>query len=153
MTNLDRIDKSILKAVQADGRISILDLSESVGLSPTPCARRLKNLEKNGIISGYHASIDEKKIGFGFSIFISIQLDKQIDGTLKSFESTISLFPEVVDCWLMTGNRDYLMRVAVEDLKEFEHFLTSKLNKVKGVASIESSIPLRQVKSSSSRKI
>mgnify|MGYP000217930971 FL=1 len=153
MTNLDRIDKSILKAVQSDGRISILDLSESVGLSPTPCARRLKNLEKNGIISGYHASIDEKKIGFGFSIFISIQLDKQIDGTLKSFESTISLFPEVVDCWLMTGNRDYLMRVAVEDLKEFEHFLTSKLNKVKGVASIESSIPLRQVKSGPSRKI
>jgi Lrp/AsnC family leucine-responsive transcriptional regulator len=153
MTNLDEIDKSILRTIQSNGRISTLDLSESVGLSATPCARRLKKLENEGVVCGYHALIDESKIGYGFSIFVSIQLDKQIDGTLKSFESAILLFPEVVDCWLMTGNRDYLMRIAVADLKEFEYFLTSKLTKVKGVASIESSIPVRQVKSGLARGV
>ncbi|NNC38107.1 MAG: Lrp/AsnC family transcriptional regulator [Acidimicrobiales bacterium] len=153
MTNLDEIDKSILRTIQSNGRISTLDLSESVGLSATPCGRRLKKLENEGVVCGYHALIDESKIGYGFSIFVSIQLDKQIDGTLKSFESAILLFPEVVDCWLMTGNRDYLMRIAVADLKEFEYFLTSKLTKVKGVASIESSIPVRQVKSGLARGV
>ena len=148
---MDDIDKSILRAVQKNGRLSVLDLSEQVGLSPTPCARRLKNLEKDEVVRGYHALLDEDKIGFGFSIFVSIQLEKQIDNALVAFETAILSFPEVVSCWLMTGNRDYLMRIAVADLREFEYFLTSKLTKVKGVASIESSIPIRQVKSGLSR--
>jgi len=126
----------------------MLELSESIGLSATPCARRVKRLEKEGVILGYRALLSEEKIGFGFSVFISVQLDKQIDDALQSFEKAILNFPEVMNCWLMTGNRDYLMRIAVADLKDFEYFLTSKLTKVPGVASIESSVPIRQVKSS-----
>jgi len=129
----------------------MLELSESIGLSATPCARRVKRLEKEGVILGYRALLSEEKIGFGFSVFISVQLDKQIDDALQSFEKAILNFPEVMNCWLMTGNRDYLMRIAVADLKDFEYFLTSKLTKVPGVASIESSVPIRQVKSSLSR--
>ncbi|MEM6650472.1 MAG: Lrp/AsnC family transcriptional regulator [Pseudomonadota bacterium] len=149
---MDRIDKAIIRALQSEGRISMLKLSDKVGLSPTPCARRLKNLEDEGIISGYHAVVDEQKTGYGFSVFVSIKLDKQIDQALKVFEDAILRYPEVVNCWLMTGNRDYLMRLAVADLSEFEYFLTSKLTKIEGIASIESSIPIRQVKSDLSRK-
>ncbi|MEM9989299.1 MAG: Lrp/AsnC family transcriptional regulator, partial [Pseudomonadota bacterium] len=117
---MDRIDKAIIRALQSEGRISMLKLSDKVGLSPTPCARRLKNLEDEGIISGYHAVVDEQKTGYGFSVFVSIKLDKQIDQALKVFEDAILRYPEVVNCWLMTGNRDYLMRLAVADLSEFE---------------------------------
>ena len=100
-----------------------------------------------GIIRGYASLIDEDALGFGVSVFVSVQLDKQVDDALASFEAAIQNFPEVVDCWLMTGNRDYLMRIATSDLKEFEQFLVGRLTKVPGVASIESSIPLRRVKS------
>jgi len=131
----------------------MLVLSERVGLSATPCARRVKKLEDNGAIQGYCALIDEAKIGFGVSVFVSIQLDRQVDEALKKFESAIALMPEIVDCWLMTGNRDYLMRIAVSDLKAFELFLTGKLTKIPGVASIESSIPIRQVKSGTFRTL
>ena len=117
-----------------------------MGLSATPCARRIKNLEEAEIITGYSANIDEAKLGYGFTVFVSVQLDSQIDDRLINFEKEINLLPEVMDCWLMTGNRDYLMRVAIADLIEFERFLTGRLTKVEGVASIESSIPIRRVK-------
>src|SRR5690606_9000904 len=107
ITSLDAIDRAILRELQRDGRISIQDLSEKVGLSPSPCARRVRNLEKSGIISGYHALVDEVRAGFSFSVFVSVKLDRQIDDTLKEFETAIRTYPEVVDCWLMTGNRDY----------------------------------------------
>ena len=143
---IDGIDGRILTALQRNGRLSQLELAEEVGLSPTPCARRVKKLEAGGFIRGYTALIDEEKLGFGFSIFVSVRLDKQIDDRLLTFEQAVARYPEVVDCWLMTGGFDYLLRVAVSDLHEFERFLTRKLTKVEGVASIESSIPLRRVK-------
>lgn len=150
-TKIDQIDRAILNALQIDGRLSMIELSEKVGLSPTPCSRRVKKLEDGGAITGYHAQIDEAKIGFGFSVFVSIQLERQLEDAMRSFEKAIAEYPEVVNCWLMTGNRDYLMRIAIPDLKGFELFLTSKLTKVSGIASIESSIPVRQVKSNTSR--
>ena len=150
---IDGIDSKILKALQRNGRLSQLELAEEVGLSPTPCARRVKKLETEGYIRGYTALIDEEKLGFGFSIFVSVRLDKQIDDRLLSFEQAVSRYPEVVDCWLMTGGFDYLLRVAVSDLHDFERFLTRKLTKIEGVASIESSIPLRRVKKSMARLI
>ena len=113
----------------------------------------MKKLETEGYIRGYTALIDEEKLGFGFSIFVSVRLDKQIDDRLLSFEQAVSRYPEVVDCWLMTGGFDYLLRVAVSDLHDFERFLTRKLTKIEGVASIESSIPLRRVKKSMARLI
>jgi Lrp/AsnC family leucine-responsive transcriptional regulator len=126
-------------------------LSEQIGLSPTPTARRVQRLETAGAITGYGARIDEAALGFDISVFVSVQLDKQIDDALEAFESAILQFPEVVDCWLMTGNRDYLMRVVTTNLRDFETFLVGKLTKVDGVASIESSIPLRRVKSAYAR--
>jgi len=148
---LDQIDHKILTELQADARLTHQELSERVGLSPTPCARRIRNLETSGVITGYSANIDESKLGFGFSVFVSVQLDRQIDDRLINFEREVSLLPQVMDCWLMTGNRDYLLRIAVADLLEFERFLTGRLTKVEGVASIESSIPIRRVKGQMAR--
>ncbi|EEE43921.1 Lrp/AsnC family transcriptional regulator [Roseibium alexandrii] len=148
---LDAFDIQILRELRKDGRISIQDLSERIGLSATPVARRLRQLEDQGIITGYCALIDEMKLGYEVSVFVSVQLDKQVDVTLDQFETAIQAFPEVVDCWLMTGNRDYLLRVATTGLAAFEAFLTGKLTKVPGVANIESSIPLRRVKSGVAR--
>lgn len=150
---MDALDLKILSALHADARLTHLQLSEKVGLSPTPCARRIKRLEADGIITGYSARIDEDRMGFGFSVFVSVRLDQQIDDRLKSFETEVRLFPEVVDCWLMTGSFDYLLRVAVRDLHEFEAFLTGRLTKLPGVASLESSIPIRRVKDQATRLV
>lgn len=149
--SIDDIDRAILRELQSNGRISVQELSQRVGLSASPCARRIRMLEESGIIAGYHALIDEAKAGFAFSVFVSVKLDKQVDDALTEFENAIRMHLEVVDCWLMTGNRDYLLRLAVRDISEFEYFLTGRLTKVPGVASIESSIPLRRVKSGVSR--
>ncbi|NNM01805.1 MAG: Lrp/AsnC family transcriptional regulator [Gammaproteobacteria bacterium] len=147
----DSIDRRILVELQRDGRLTNQELSERVGLSPSPCARRVKNLEAQGYIAGYSARIDEARMGFPFAVFISVKLDHQVDDRLVRFEEAIALYPEVVDCWLMTGSRDYLLRVAVADLNEFERFLTGRLTRIDGVASIESSIPIRRVKGQLSR--
>jgi|TARA_B110000305_G_C19371214_1_gene604579 Lrp/AsnC family leucine-responsive transcriptional regulator len=150
---LDAIDRRILGALQRDGRLTQIELADKVGLSPSPCARRVKRLESEGFIRGYSALIDEEKLGFGFSIFVSVRLDQQVDDRLVNFESAIRGCPEVVDCWLMTGSFDYLLRVSVSDLHEFERFLTANLTRIGGVASIESSIPLRRVKENAARLI
>lgn len=150
-TKVDAFDVKLLRALQLDGRVSINDLSERVGLSPTPVSRRVRNLESAGIITGYSAIIDEAALGYDVSVFVSVQLDKQVDEALARFEAAIAEFPEVVECWLMTGNRDYLLRIAATGLREFEQFLVGKLTKVNGVASIESSIPLRRVKTGMAR--
>ncbi|MCP4303323.1 MAG: Lrp/AsnC family transcriptional regulator, partial [bacterium] len=114
-------------------------------------ARRIRLLEQAGVIAGYRTLIDESRAGFPFSVFVSVKLAQQVDDALNAFEAAISNYPEVVDCWLMTGNRDYLLRVAVRDISAFEAFLTGRLTKIPAVASIESSIPLRRVKSGLAR--
>lgn len=150
-TTIDDFDRRILRELQRDGRLSIQELSDRIGLSPSPVSRRLKLLEEKGIIRGYAALIDEAALGYGVSVFVSVRLDRQVDDALVTFERAIAGFPEVVDCWLMTGNRDYLLRVSTSGLAEFEQFLTGRLTRVAGVASLESSIPLRRVKSGISR--
>lgn len=140
---LDQIDRSILAAVQADGRISNQALSEKVGLSPSPCLRRLRHLESVGLITGYVALIDPERLGLGVTAFIQIRLDQQGDRHLTMFEQTITDFPEVMECYLMTGSSDYQMRVVVEDLKAFEDFLRHKLTRVPGVSQITTSFALR----------
>lgn len=152
-TNLDSFDTDILHELQRNGRATINDIADKIGLSPSPVARRLRNLEKAGVISGYAALIDEAALGFEFSVFVSVKLDRQVDDALANFEAAVRSFPEVVDCWLMTGNRDYLLRIATRGPADFERFLTSKFTKVSGVASIESSIPLRRVKAGLSRTL
>jgi Lrp/AsnC family transcriptional regulator, leucine-responsive regulatory protein len=143
---LDKIDRAILRELQKNARISNQELSEKVGLSPSPCLRRLRRLEDEGFIAGYTVRLDEEKIGLPVAVFLSIKLDRQIDAQLTSFETEIMKHPEVVDCWLMTGENDYLLRVLAPGLREYEHFLTGKLTKIPGIASIQSSVSLRRVK-------
>lgn len=153
MTMIDDIDRRILRALQRDGRMTMQQLAQEVGLSASPCARRVRMLEDDGIIKGYAALIDEGRLGFGVSVFVSVKLDRQVDDALKNFEARVKSCPEVVDCWLMTGARDYLIRIATADLAEFEAFLTGKLTRIEGVSSIESSIPLRRVKGATARQV
>ena len=146
MEKLHTIDVKISAAVQDDGRISINDLADRVGLSPSPCARRLRILEEKGIIKGYTAMIDQTKIGLPVSAFASIKLERQREEDLDRFAKAVAGWPEVVDCYLMTGQRDYLMRIVVKDLHAYETFIKSKLTRLEGIASIETSFALDQVK-------
>jgi len=146
--NIDEIDRKILRALQADGKITIGELAERVRLSPSPCARRVRLLEKAGVIKGYAAVVDQKKVGLPISAFASIKLERQREEDLDRFVEAISRWPEVVDCYLMTGQRDYLMRIVVADLEAYEGFLKDKLTRLDNVASIETSFALVQVKRS-----
>jgi Lrp/AsnC family transcriptional regulator, leucine-responsive regulatory protein len=148
MGKLDRIDSKIIAMLQSDGRITLQELADKVGLSPTPCARRLRMMEDEGIIKGYSAIIDQAKIGLPVSAFASIKLERQREEYLDRFAQTVSKWPEVVDCYLMTGQYDYLMRVVVADLAAYEAFLKTKLTRLEGVASIETSFALGQTKRS-----
>ncbi|WP_173931651.1 Lrp/AsnC family transcriptional regulator [Chelativorans sp. Marseille-P2723] len=145
---LDAIDRKILRALQEDGKISIGELAEKVGLSPSPCARRVRLMEKASIIKGYAAIIDQKKVGLPISAFASIKLERQREEDLDRFEAAVSRWPEVLDCYLMTGQRDYLMRIVAADLEEYERFIKDKLTRLDNVASIETSFALGQVKRS-----
>jgi Lrp/AsnC family leucine-responsive transcriptional regulator len=143
---LDAIDRRILAALQADGRVSLTDLAAKVGLSPSPCLRRMRILERAGIISRYVAVLDQDKVGLPVSVFVSIKLESQRQQALDRFTKAIARWPEVLECYLMTGPRDYLLRVVVADLAAYDRFLKQKLTTVDGVASIESSFALEQVK-------
>jgi len=146
MSQLDQIGRKIIAAIQSDGRITLQELADKVGLSPSPCARRVKMMEDEGIIKGYSAVIDQAKVGLPVSAFASIKLEKQREDYLDCFATAVSRWPEVVDCYLMTGQYDYLMRVAVADLVAYELFLKTKLTRLEGVASIETSFALGQIK-------
>ena len=143
---MDHLDKKIVFELQKNGRLSNFEIAEKVGLSPSPCLRRIKNLEKKKVISGYTAIVDEELFGYPVTAFVSVRLENQTDGTLKKFEEGISTLVEVVDCWLVTGNRDYLLRVVAENLKTYEKFMREDLTKIKGIASIETNLALGSVK-------
>ena len=143
---LDAVDLKILTLLQVDGRMSINDLAAKVGLSPSPCLRRVRILEKSGVIARYVAVLDQRAVGLPVSVFISIKLEKQKEDLLEKFSRTIARWPEVLECYLMTGPRDYWLRVVVPDLAAYERFLKTKLTRLEGIASIESSFALEQVK-------
>ena len=128
--------------------MSMGDLAEHVGLSPSPCARRVRLMEQAGVIKGYAAIVDQKKVGLPISAFASIKLERQREEDLDRFEDTVSRWPEVLDCYLMTGQRDYLMRVVAADLEAYERFIKDKLTRLDNIASIETSFALGQVKRS-----
>jgi len=146
---VDEIDMRLLVLLQSDGRMANQALAERVGLSPSPCLRRLRRLEQAGVIQRYAAVIDQTAVGLPVSVFVSVKLERQVDDALEAFDSAIQGFPEVVECYLMTGNRDYLLRVVTCDLAAYERFLRDKLTRVPGVAAIESSFALKQVKNGS----
>ncbi|SHO67065.1 Lrp/AsnC family transcriptional regulator, leucine-responsive regulatory protein [Pseudoxanthobacter soli DSM 19599] len=145
---LDAIDRKILRVLQTDGKISVAELAQKVGLSPSPCSRRIGLLEKAGIIKGYAAIVDQKKVGLPISAFASIKLERQREEDLDRFEEIVARWPEVLDCYLMTGQRDYLMRIVAADLEAYERFIKDKLTRLENIASIETSFALGQVKRS-----
>jgi Lrp/AsnC family leucine-responsive transcriptional regulator len=143
---LDDIDRKILVELQADGRMSLNDLAVKVGLSPSPCLRRVRMLERDGVISRYVAVLDQRAVGLPVSVFVSIKLEKQREESLNRYATANERWPEVLECYLMTGSRDYWLRVVVPDLDAYERFVKQKLTRVEGIASIESSFALEQVK-------
>ena len=143
---LGPVDRRILRALQQDGRTTIQAIADSVGLSASPCLRRIRQMERAGIISGYSAMVDQNAVGLPVSVFISIKLERQRAEELDRFGEAIAGWPEVMECYLMTGQFDFLLRVVCADLAAYEHFLRQKLTQVAGVSSIESSFSLGQVK-------
>ncbi|MBT3660535.1 MAG: Lrp/AsnC family transcriptional regulator [Rhodospirillaceae bacterium] len=142
---LDEIDRKILAAMQANARLRNVELAEEIGLSASPCLRRVRRLEDAGIISGYATLVDQKAVGLPVSVFIQVTLEKQIEPALDVFENAIQSWPEVMECYLMTGDADYHLRVVTADLAGYERFLMDKLTRLDGVASIKSSFSLKQV--------
>ncbi len=143
--SLDAIDRQILENLQNDARMRNVELAEKVGLSPSPCLRRVGNLEETGVIRGYATLVDAEAVGLPVSVFVSVTLEKQIEKALEKFEKEIRARPEVMECYLMTGEADYLLRVVTADLSAYERFLIEHLTRIPGVASIKSSFALKQV--------
>lgn len=146
--SLDSIDRKLLAALQENGRLTATELADRVGLTTSPCLRRLRLLEEAGIIRGYTALLDQTKLGLPVSVFVSIKLERQQDDALQRFEAAIRRCPEVLECYLMTGPRDYLLRVVARDLADYERFVKDTLTRIDGIANIESSFALGQVKHS-----
>lgn len=145
--NLDRIDKRILIALQADCRQPIADLAEKAGLSTSACHRRVKLLEDRGVIDGYAARLNGRKLGYAMEFFVEITLDRQSDDALEKFEAAIRRVPEILECHLMTGQFDYLLRIGVVDNSDFERIHRDRLSRLPGTVRIQSSLALRAVKS------
>lgn len=142
---LDAIDQRILSRLQGNARLANVDLADAVGLSPSPCLRRVRALEDAGVITGYAALVDQEAVGLPVSVFIMVTLERQIEHALEEFEAAIRALPEVMECYLMTGDSDYLLRVVTRDLRAYEAFLMEHLTKFPGVSSIKSSFALKQV--------
>lgn len=146
MQKLDPIDFKILKILQNNARISNLELAEMVNLSPTPCTRRVKQLEENGIISEYQAKINRQALGYQLAVFIAISMDKHTAERFANFENRLKEFPEVVSCSIVTGrSEDYLIKAVVRDMAHYEEFLLHRLNKIEGVHQVHTSFELREV--------
>jgi DNA-binding Lrp family transcriptional regulator len=143
---LDDIDLRILEHLQDHARISNVDLAEQVGLSPAPCLRRVRALEEGGVIRGYLALLDQHALNIGVTVFVQVTLDLQVEGRLEIFENAIMKRPEVLECYLMTGDADYLLRVVVPDVPAYERFLRDALTRIESAAGIKSSFALKQVK-------
>ncbi len=143
---LDRIDKHILNLMQSNGRITNLELAEQVGLSATPCSRRVKRLEKLGLIDRHVTLLNAKALGLDLTAIIGISMDRHTPDRFESFEKAIIDMPEVVECSIVTGqSADFLLKVLVKDMRQYEEFLLGKLTKLEGVSGVHSSFVLRQL--------
>ena len=144
--SLDMVDWKILGCLQINANISNVELSKEVGLSPSPCLARVRQLEKSGYISQYVTLLDPIKVGLKVSVFIQVTLERQVETALEHFEKAVLDRAEVMECYLMTGESDYLLRVMVADIQALEQFILNFLSKVPGVGNIKSSFSLKQVK-------
>ena len=143
---MDAIDLRILARLQDDARISNVDLARAVSLSPSPCLARVRALEADGTIERYVTLLDPRKLGLTVSVLVQVTLEKQVEHALEAFEKAVRARPEVMECYLMTGDADYLLRVLVPDVTAFERFIMDFLTRVPGVGNIKSSFALKQVK-------
>jgi DNA-binding Lrp family transcriptional regulator len=143
--DIDRIDRKILRQLAQDGRIAWSELADLVGLSLTPTLRRVRRLEEAGYIQGYVAKLDEARLAGRMSVLVAVTLTSQSEETLARFEEAIVAAPEVMSCFLMTGDADYSLRVVVPDLETYHQFLTRTLTRIPGVAHIKSGFALRTV--------
>ena len=145
ISSLDALDRKILNHLQNNGRVTNQELADEIGLSPSPCLRRVRQLEASGAILRYVALVDPETIGLSVTAFVRVRLDQQDDRHLADFEAAVADFPEVMECYLMTGEADYQLRVLVGSLGQFEDFLRHRLTRVKGVANVTTSFALRPV--------
>jgi DNA-binding Lrp family transcriptional regulator len=141
---LDDIDLKILRELQADARIRVVDLAEKVGLSATPCQRRIKILEDEGVIRKYATLLNAEKLGYPVNVFIYVQLERKTEANFEAFETEIRRHPEVMECHVVTGQHDYLLRVIAPDIAGYEHFVTGTLMRIEGVKDIQSSFSIRR---------
>jgi len=144
--NLDDIDIKILSLLQEDGRITNVDLAEKVDLSAPPCLRRVRSLEKSGFIKGYHADLQAEKLGFEVTVFAMVGLHNQAEADLKLFEERILSLPYVRECHMLNGEIDFILKCVAPDLSTFQSFLTKELTSAPNVASVKTSLTIRQSK-------
>lgn len=143
---MDTIDKAIVAALQDNGRMTIQDLSDRVGLSPTPCHRRVRMLERDGVITGYTAAVDPRKCGLNISLYVFIKLINRTKQNIVAFEDAIQAMDEVVSCQLITGPHDYMLTMHVPDIADYEFILKERLAETPSIAEIQTSIVLSRVK-------
>jgi Lrp/AsnC family leucine-responsive transcriptional regulator len=143
---LDRYDREILKILQTEGRISNQDLAERVGLSPSPCLRRVRALEDSGLITGYRATLDAQKLGFTLMALIHISMDAHTPERFEGFEAAVREIPEILECLLITGqDADYQLKVVVADMEGYRALLLDRITRIPGVTGVHSSFVLRRV--------
>lgn len=145
-TNLDEIDLRILDRLQTDGRITNVELAQSVGLTAPPCLRRMRTLEDEGVIKSYHAAIDPTKMGYTITVFAMVSLKSQAEADLQTFEDHVQQLPEVRECYMLNGEIDFILKVVAKDLQQFQSFLTSQLTAAPNVASVKTSLTIRSAK-------
>ncbi|OAN99327.1 Lrp/AsnC family transcriptional regulator [Parasphingorhabdus sp.] len=145
-TNLDEIDLRILDRLQTDGRITNVELAQSVGLTAPPCLRRMRTLEDEGVIKSYHAAIDPTKMGYTITVFAMVSLKSQAEADLQMFEDHVQQLPEVRECYMLNGEIDFILKVVAKDLQQFQSFLTSQLTAAPNVASVKTSLTIRSAK-------
>ncbi|KQR81195.1 Lrp/AsnC family transcriptional regulator [Sphingomonas sp. Leaf343] len=144
---LDRIDRQILSFLQADGRMTNVELADRVGLTAPPCLRRVRALEEAGAIRGYHADLDATRLGFPITVFAMVSLRSQAEADLTAFENHVAAIPEVRECHMLNGEIDFILKIVAADLKSFQELLTTQLTPAPNVASVKTSLTIRTAKS------
>ncbi len=143
---MDQIDRKILRVLQADARASLQEIGKAVGLSASPCWERIRKLEQLGVIEGYTVRLNARELGYSDTVLVQVTLDSHTDNTLEKFGETLAAIPEVVEAYLVSGEYDYLLRIAVRDTRDYERLLREKLYKIKGIRHSKSSFVLRTLK-------
>jgi DNA-binding Lrp family transcriptional regulator len=143
---LDATDRAILSALQSDGRMTNVELAGRVGLTAPPCLRRLRSLEEDGVIAGFHARLNAAALGYGIMVFALVSLRSQAEDDLRAFEAHVATLPEVRECHMLNGEIDFILKIVAHDLQAFQSFLTSHLTTAPNVASVKTSLTIRTAK-------